>query len=192
MVTSNLEVIIDQMENMIQELRVDTKGKIQLPKDGIMQLVDELRHNLPTEIKRFSDKTKEIENDKQRILEDARERAKKIIAEANIEKERLLDNDERIKVAEEEARRIISDAERQAMSIINNAEGETYGIQDKAIKEYDESLQFIIRYLQDAGKETERQMQEQLQNISIKLNEVVQARNNLYASLQKNQARRNA
>ena len=35
MVTSNLEVIIDQLENMIQELRVDGKGKIQLPKDDI-------------------------------------------------------------------------------------------------------------------------------------------------------------
>ena len=34
-------------------------------------------------------------------------------------------------------------------------------------------------------------MQEELQNITIKLNEVIAARNNLYASLQKNEARNN-
>lgn len=184
MVTSNLEVIIDQMENMIQELRVDGKGKIQLPKEGIMQLIEELRSSLPSEIKRFSDKTKELEESKQRILDEARERAQKVLMEANNEKERLLDNDERIVLAKQEAQKMLEEANMKAQAIIQEAQRQTSGIQAKAIKEYDDSLQFIIRYLNDLGKDTQNQMNEVLTNISIKLNEVVNARQNLQQSLQ--------
>ena len=183
MAISNLETTIDDIEQLIERVRPDSKGKIILPKAELKQLLDELRNSIPSEIKRF--KTRELERSKAQAIDEARANAERIVKEASVMRDRLLDENEQVKIAEERANQIINQANARASDIIENAEKGIKGIQDKALKEYDDSLVYMINYIQNLGKETTDILNTNINMLREKLNEVIMMRNNLQESIQK-------
>ena len=185
MAISNLETIIDDIEQLIETVRPDSKGKIMLPKAELKQLLDELRNSIPSEIKRFSEKTRALEKTKQQAIEEARSNAERIVNEANAMRDRLLDENEQVKMAEEKANQILQQANIEAMEIKNSNEKNISAIHDKALKEYDDSLVYMINYIQNLGKQTTDLMNNNINVLRDKLNEVISQRNSLHESIQR-------
>lgn len=185
MAISNLETTIEDIEQLIETVRPDSKGKIMLPKDALKQLLVELRNSIPVEIKRFSEKTRELEQAKSKAIEDARSNAERIMNEANAMRDRLLDENEQVKLAEERANQIINEANIRAQDILVKAENAVSGIQEKALKEYDDSLVYMINFIQSTGQETANLLNNNIAVLKDRLNEVMASRRSLHESLQK-------
>ena len=191
MAISNLETIIDNIEQMIENVRPDTRGRVMLPKDTLRQLVGELKTSIPDEIKRYNEKTRELEQSKNRELEQARHNAERIMNEANEMKNRMLNESEQIKLAEQRAKEIVEEAMRRANDVIANAEVTANQMHERSLKEYDDSLVFMINYIQNLGNDVSGIMNNQLQSLSNKLNDVVNTRNELQNSIARSQVQDN-
>lgn len=187
MAISNLETIIDNIEQMIENVRPDNRGRIMLPKDTLRQLIGELKTSIPDEIKRYNEKTRELEQSKNRELEQARQNAERIMNEANDMKSRMLSESEQVKLAEKRAEEIVSDATRRANEMLYNAESNAIRVQEKSLKEYDDSLVYMINFIQNLGNDISGIMNSQLQGLSNKLNDVINIRNELQNSIMKSQ-----
>ena len=191
MAISNLETIIDDIEQLIETVRPDSRGKIMLPKIELKELLVELRNSIPSEIKRFSEKTRALEKTKQQAIDEARANAERIVNEANTLRDKLLDENEQVMMAEEKANQIINQANVRASDIIDNAERGIKNIQDKALKEYDDSLVYMINYIQQLGQQTTDLMNNNIMVLREKLNEIVSNRNSLLESIQRNRELQN-
>ena len=191
MAISNLETIIDNIEQMIENVRPDTRGRVMLPKDTLRQLIGELKSSIPDEIKRYNEKTRELEQSKNRELEQARKNAERIMVEANEMKDRMLNESEQIKLAEQRSKEILDEASRKANEMIANAEANARQMHDRSLKEYDDSLVFMMNFIQTLGTDVSSIMNTQLQNLSNKLNEVVNLRNELQKSIAMSNAQDN-
>ena len=183
MAISNLETIIDNIEQMIETVRPDTRGRVMLPKDTLRQLVGELKTSIPDEIKKYNEKTRELEQSKNRELEQARHNAERIMNEANDMKERMLNESEQIKLAEQRSNEILEEAMRRANEIMANAQITANQLHERSLKEYDDSLVFMINLIQNTGNDLSQLMNNQLQALSNKLNEVINIRNELQNSI---------
>ena len=183
MAISNLETIIDNIEQMIDNVRPDNRGRIMLPKDTLRQLMGELKTSIPDEIKRYNEKTRELEQSKNKELEQARHNAERIMNEANEMKDRMLNESEQVKLAEQRANEMLEDAARRANEMVANAEVRARQVYENSIKEYDDSLVYMINFIQTLGTDVSNIMNSQLQGLSNKLNEVVNSRNELQNSL---------
>lgn len=183
MAISNLETIIDNIEQMIENVRPDTRGRVMLPKDTLRQLVGELKTSIPDEIKKYNEKTRELEQSKNRELEIARKNAERIMMEANDMKDRMLNESEQIKLAEQKSREIIDEATRRSNELLSNAEISARQLHERSLKEYGDSLVFMINFIQTLGTDVSNIMSTQLQSLSNKLNEIVNARNELQKSI---------
>ena len=192
MAISNLETIIENIEQLIENVHADNRGRILLPKDNLRQLLGELKSAVPIEIKRFSEKTRELEKNKSKALEEARNNAERIMQEANAMKDRLLDENEQVKLAEEKANKVLSDATLRGNEILKQAEENAMNIQERALKEYDDSLIYILNYIQNMGNTTQEIMNMQLNNLRDKMNEVLDIRRNLHQSLMNRQEKNDA
>lgn len=192
MAISNLETIIDNIEQMIENVRADNRGRILLPKDNLRQLVGELKGAIPEEIKRYNEKTRELEQTKSRELEKARHNAERIMTEANEMRDRLLNENEQVKLAETRAKQITDEAMANANQVLSQAQAQVSGIQNKALKEYDDSLAFMINYIQNIGNDIANTMNAQLRELQNKLNEIVNTRNELQQSVARSQMNGNA
>ena len=192
MAISNLETIIENIEQLIENVHADNRGRILLPKDNLRQLLGELKSAVPIEIKRFSEKTRELEKNKSKALEEARNNAERIMQEANAMKDRLLDENEQVKLAEEKANKVLNDATLRGNEILKQAEENAMNIQERALKEYDDSLIYILNYIQNMGNTTQEIMNMQLNNLREKMNEVLDIRRNLHQSLMNRQEKNDA
>ena len=191
MAISNLEPIIDNIEQMIDNVRPDNRGRIMLPKDTLRQLIGELKTSIPDEIKRYNEKARELELSKNRELEQARHNAERIMNEANEMKDRMLSDSEQVKLAEQRAREVLEDASRRATEMLNSAELNARNIYENSIKEYDESLVFMINFIKTLGNEVSGIMNTELQALSNKLNEVINTRTELQNNLARSQVQSN-
>ena len=183
MAISNLETIIDNIEQMIDAVRPDNRGRIMLPKDTLRQLIGELKSSIPDEIKRYNEKTRELEQAKNRELEQARHNAERIMNEANEMKSKMLNESEQVKLAEQRAESILEEASHRANEMLVNADSNARQIQEKSLREYDDSLAYMINYIQNLGNEVSNIMNTQLQGLSNKLHEIVNNRNELQNSI---------
>lgn len=186
MAISNLETIIDDIEQLIETVRPDSRGKIMLPKTELKQLLSELRNAVPSEIKRFSEKTRALEKTKQQAIDEARANAERIVSEASTLRDKLLDENEQVMMARQKANEILQEANQNAKNIINNSQSNIKAIHDRALKEYDDSLVYMMNYLQQLGQTTTDMLNNNIQVLKEKLSEIVANRNSLLESIQRN------
>ena len=186
MALSNLETIIDNIEQLVENVRADNHGRILLPKDNLRQLLGELKDAVPSEIKKYSEKTKELERNKNKELEKARLNAERIMTEANEMRDKLLNENEQVKMAEQKSEQIMKDAMSKANAIMGEGNNRARMMQERSMKEYDDTLSYSINLIQSLGNEIAGLMNNELQNLSNKLAEIAKMRNNLQQSMQRN------
>ena len=137
-----------KIEDLIAELQdyVDSCPQAMLKSDSIVvkrdeidAIIDDLRLNVPDEIKQYQ----RIINNQEHILSDARSKADKIIKNAEIESADLVAQHQIINQAYAKANELVFVASQEAETILNNATKEANQVKANAMSYTDDQLKII-------------------------------------------------
>lgn len=153
MVENNISIINSILDSIDEVVLSGTKvpiiNKSFIDEDKLFTLLDELRQNLPDTIKR----SEEIVSNRDKIINEANNKAKEMISLAEERAKLLLDNNEIINRANIEARKINEEAQRELnkkqIEAINYADSILEVLEDKLVK----SLEVIKRCKEEISKE---------------------------------------
>ena len=145
---SKIEQIIGEMEEYIESCRFQplSNTKIIVNKDEISDLLDDLRQNIPDEVRKYQ----RIIANRDAIIRDAQDKADEMIRKANEMTSTLVSEHEIMQQAFREANAVMEDATRQAQMIVENATAEANDIKASAVQYTDESLDNIQNILNTA------------------------------------------
>lgn len=115
------ETLIERLSDLIRDARsMPLSSSALVNRQEVLELVDQLRGSLPSEITR----ARSILRDGQEVLERAGQEAQRVLERARQERERLLSKTEIVQAAAREADRLVGEAESTAKRI--RAEAEAY------------------------------------------------------------------
>mgnify|MGYP005762500237 FL=1 len=136
--SSRIEQLIDEIEEYIDSCKYQplSNSKIIVNKEEIEELLRELRMKTPDEIKRYQ----KIINNKEAILNDAREKAEALINEATAHTSELISEHEIMQQAYAQANEVVNMATQQAQEILDNATVEANSVKAYAIQYTDDIL----------------------------------------------------
>ena len=136
-----IEQVIGDIEDYIENCKpVPLSGnKISVSKEEMNDLLTELRHQIPEEVKQYQ----KIISNQEAIINDAKLQADKLIDEATRKAERLVDEHEIMQKAYDTANKLIDDANTQAQLIIEKATNESNSIKTASINYTDDMLKNI-------------------------------------------------
>ncbi|MBR1743625.1 MAG: ATPase [Lachnospiraceae bacterium] len=142
---SKLEQRIDDIYSFVESCKMQSfsSTKVVVPKNDLYDLLDDLRRDLPNEIKRYQ----KILNQRESILEDARKKADNIKSDARAQYGALV-----------EEHVIAQEATRQAELIIQQANAEAERIISEARKQADEIGSGAIYYTADMLNAVEKEI----------------------------------
>ena len=145
---SKIEQRIAELEEYIDSCKPSTfsSTKITVNKDELLELVNNLKRNVPEEIKTYS----KIIANRNAILKDAQDKAEEMIKKANEMTSTLVSEHEIMQQAFKEANAVIDDATRKAGAILDKATAEANEIRAAAIAYTDDSLANIQDILSTA------------------------------------------
>ncbi len=149
---SKIEQIINEIEEYVDSAKFQTLSstKIVVNKEELLELVDDLRRNVPDEIKKYQ----RIIANRDAILKDAQDKAEEMIKKANEMTASLVSEHEIMQQAYKEANKLIAEANTQAGGIIDRATEEANEIKVAAIRYTDDSLAGIQDILNTAIENT--------------------------------------
>ncbi|MBQ9030767.1 MAG: hypothetical protein IJ106_04850 [Parasporobacterium sp.] len=135
---SKIEQIIGELEEYIDSCRFQplSNTKIIVVKDEIADLLDDLRQNIPDEVRKYQ----RIIANRDAIIRDAQDKADEMIRKANEMTSTLVSEHEIMQQAFREANQVMENANRQAEMILENATAEANDIKASAVQYTDESL----------------------------------------------------
>ena len=157
---SKIEQIITEIEEYIDGCKFQplSNTKLIVNKDTIEELLAELRLKIPEEIKKYQ----KIINNREMILNDAKQKADAMIAEAAAQTTELVSEHEIMQQAYIQANDIVQQATNQAQMIIDNATTDANNIRMGAMQYTDDilaNLENIISYsAKNAGERHEAYM----------------------------------
>lgn len=116
---SRIEQLIDEIETYIDNCKYKpfSNTHIIVNKEEIDELLRELRMKTPDEIKRYQ----KIINNKEAILNDAKQKAQSLIEDATLHTTELINEHEIMQQAYAQANEVVTMATRQAQGIMDNA-----------------------------------------------------------------------
>ena len=150
---SRIEAIINEIEDYISNCKTLplSNTKIAVNKDELEELISELRLKTPDEIKKYQ----KLISNKEAILEDARTQADRMIKDAQVHTENLINEHEIMQRAVEQANAVIADASAKAQQIVDKAVEDANNIRLGAIQYTDDmlaNLQMIIEHSLENNK----------------------------------------
>lgn len=110
---------MEDLVNELQEIVNDAKGmpfasdKVVLSRDTILDILDEIEDAVPTEVRQ----AKNIVNDRNQILSQAKKEAEEIIKQAEERRKAMIDQHEVTKQAHAQAVEILTDAKAKAAGV---------------------------------------------------------------------------
>ena len=136
--STKIEQIIDEIEEFIDGCKYKALSNTQIivDKDHMDELLRELKMKTPEEIKHYQ----KIINNRDAILNDAREKANNLISEATMHTSRLVNENEIMQQAHAQANEIITMASNRAQEILDNATIEANTMRDAILQYTDEML----------------------------------------------------
>ena len=136
--SSRIEQLIDEIEEYIDSCKYQplSSTKIIVNKEELEELLRELRMKTPDEIKRYQ----KIINNKEAILNDAREKAEALINEATAHTTELVSEHEIMQQAYAQANEVVNMACEQAQVILDDATVEANSVKASAIQYTDDIL----------------------------------------------------
>lgn len=150
---SRIEQIISEIEDYIASCKPVplSSTKIAVNKEELDELIRELRLKTPDEIKKYQ----KLISNKDAILMDAKEQADRMIREAQVQTEELINEHEIMQRAIEQANAVIADASAKAQQIVDRAVEDAGNIRLGAIQYTDDmlgNLQMIIEHSLENNK----------------------------------------
>ncbi|MCM1246350.1 MAG: hypothetical protein NC293_11980 [Roseburia sp.] len=148
---SRIEKAIDEIYEYVENCKPSKlyPNKVTVAKDELYDLLDALRMCAPEEIKRYQ----KIINNRDGIISEAEEQAKKIMNQAEVQTRQLLDQNELVQTAYAQAEQIVKQAEAQAQQIVSQAVGESDQVRTSA-------LYYTSDLLGEAGRNIETSLRE--------------------------------
>lgn len=145
---SKIEMNIEELEQYIDNCKYSplSNAKIVVNRDELLELIDNLKRNVPDEIKKYQ----RIISNRDAILRDAQDKAEEMIKKANEMTSQLVSEHEVMQQAYKEANIIIDNATTDAGKIIDKAIEQANGIKEAAVQYTDESLGTIQEILNSA------------------------------------------
>jgi cell division septum initiation protein DivIVA len=163
---SRIEQLIDEIEAYIDSCKpqaFSNNRKIIVDKDEMDDLLAELRHRTPEEIKKYQ----KIISNQEAILSNAKGQAEAMLAEATKQTNELINEHEIIQKAYARAGEIIEQANAQAQQIVDRAASEANALREGSIRYADEmlkSLQTIISHSMESADSKHNAMMASLQS----------------------------
>lgn len=109
-----IAVLLDQLEDLIEEGKTNfLSGKVAVDKEGMIEIIREIRLKLPTEVQQ----SVWIVEERNKILAEAQKEAHVIIEEAREQAQTLIENDQITLFARERAENIVATAKDDAMQM---------------------------------------------------------------------------
>lgn len=142
---SKIEQMIAEIEEYLDGCKYQTLSntKIIVNRDELEELISELKHCIPDEIKRYQ----RIVANRDAILKDAQDRSNEMVRKANEMTSNLVSEHEIMQQAFKEANAVIEDATAKAGQILDRATQEANEVRRAAMKYTDESLSNIQEIL---------------------------------------------
>ena len=173
---SRIEQVISDIEAYLDDCKFQpfSNTKIIVDKDQLEDMLAELRLKTPEEIKKYQNK--------EAILNDAKEQADAILDAAKVQTEELINEHEIMQRAYAQANQLIEQATAQAQSILDNATEDANSIRMGAVAYTDDmlsKLQYIIEHSIKDNKEKYTSLISDLENVLAVVNN---NRNELNAS----------
>lgn len=109
--------ILNELEELIESSRSVFGNKASIDKGKAIELITDIRIGLPDDFKQ----AEWISQERQRIIYDAQEEAAKIIAEAKLKAEEIVEEDSITQAAYKKSEQIIAEAEYDAKELRNGA-----------------------------------------------------------------------
>lgn len=110
----NVDELLDMMEELLEgSAKVPLSGKRVVDEDRLRDLIDDVRGNLPDEIRQ----AKGIVNDRAQILNDAKREAEAIISKAENRARAIVSEQEIVKESQRRAAEILSAAQTQSREL---------------------------------------------------------------------------
>ena len=135
---SRIEQLIGEIEEFIDgcKLQPFSSTKIIVDKAQLEELLVELRHRTPDEIKKYQ----KILNNKDAIINDAKAQAEAIITAANIQTNEMVNQHEIVQRAYTKANEIVNEATQKAEEIMNKAVDDANALRSGAVDYTDDML----------------------------------------------------
>ncbi len=131
---------IDELEELVETSgSVPFSGKIAVDKNRLLELINNLKLELPNEIKEAT----WVKDEKERILSEAKADAQRTRAEADEESSRLLDENYIMKLAYEKAEKLVNEANEEASQVRQGARNYA----DEVLQNTQENLSEVIRII---------------------------------------------
>ncbi len=153
---------MEDLVNELQEMVNDAKGmpfasdKVVLSRDTVLDILDEIEDAVPTEVRQ----AKNIVNDRNQILSQAKKEAEEIIKQAEERRKAMIDQHEVTKQAHAQAVEILTDAKAKAAGVKKAAnqyvDDMMKKVEDSLSSQYNEikkTRQNIISTQQKAAKQ---------------------------------------
>jgi len=171
---SRIEQIISDIEDYIDSCSRYplNKSKILVNKDEMDDLLSELRLRTPEEIKKYQ----KIINNKDAILNDAKQRADNLVAQANANANEMISEHE-----------IMQQAYAQANDMMQQANNDAQNILDKAVSDANDIRMAAVQYTDDELANLEKILVNMMNNVTVKFENFMET---LSSSLQIVQANR--
>ncbi|MHB0868218.1 MAG: ATP synthase subunit B family protein [Chloroflexota bacterium] len=103
--------LLDRLETVLTTgSRIPLSGKTVVDEHECLDIIDQMRVAVPEEVKQ----AKKMQGERERLIQEAEERASRIVAHAQEQASGMAQQHEIVKAAEAKARRILEDAEEDA------------------------------------------------------------------------------
>jgi len=154
---SRIEQKIEDIYGFVESCKMQSFSttKVIVPKNDLYDLLDDLRRDVPEEIKRY----RKMLNQRDAILEDAERKAAAILADANEQYNALVEEHSIMQEAYQQAEETVRQANEQAEAIVRNAREQAKEIGDGAIYYTMDMLDMAEKVIAEAYENTVNQSQ---------------------------------
>ena len=128
---SRIEQKIEDIYSFVESCKMQrlSATRVIVPKDELYDLLDDLRRDIPAEIKRY----RKILNQRDAILDDANTKAQAMLADAKEQYKALVEEHNIMQQAYQQAEKTVNEANQRAQEILNDARKQAEEIGSGAI-----------------------------------------------------------
>lgn len=178
MVTSKIQETVQEIFQFVEEdgkMTAFSSTRVSLQKDRLYELLEELDHQIPDEVKRYQ----KVLNNRDGIIKDAEAKAKQILEDAKKEKDNIVSGSDIVRDAYAKANEIISDASRQAEKMLMDAKNDSDQIRTGALSYTEDLLDSLENLIGSAYDNTNKQFSTLSDTLGQYLNTVIANRKEL-------------
>lgn len=174
---SRIEQIISDMEAYLDTCKTApfSSNKIICEKDQLDDYLNELRARTPEEIKKYQ----RILQNKDSIINDAKQQGEQIINTAAQQAQQLVDETNIMQNAVDKADQYLNESNSRAQKTLDDANNEAVQIRESSIHYTDEMLSRLQNIIEHAIKQNNDRYQELMTSLSNELNVVINNRSEL-------------